>query len=234
MIPSLRLSTSLATSLTTSLAVSALGLLTASTLGLPAIAQSVSVSQPSAIEPPAVEPPAVEQNDPALTLPAPEPLVQPDETAEVTHYADAAIALDYPATWKIQVADGKITIGNVPETAENEIETQIFQIASPPGPVVSANIDSFIAEGSAVGRYRTVTLDGQEALVMWLSDRPNELPSAIATFIGYGNQTVLLFSRYSPTNEGAEAEILRLHSSFTNLAFTPPATATPPSSEVSQ
>ncbi len=216
MISSLRLSTSLA--------VSALVLLAASILDLPAIAQSVSVSQP----------PVVEQRNPALTLPAPEPLVQPDETAEVTHYSDEAIALAYPAAWKIQVVDGTVTIDNVPETAEDAIETQIFQIASPPGPVVNANIDSFITEGSAVGRYRTVQLDGQDALVMWLSDRPNELPSAIATFIGYGNQTVLLFSRYSPTNEGAEAEILRLHSSFTNLAVTPPATATPPSPEVPQ
>lgn len=214
MISSLRLSTSLA--------VSALVLLTASTLDLPAIAQSVSVSQP----------PAVEQSNPPLTLPAPEPLVQPDETAEVTRYADAAIALDYPAAWKIQVVDGTVTIANVPETAENAIETQIFQIASPPGPVVNANIDSFIGEGSAVGRYRTVTLDGQDALVMWLSDRPNELPSAIATFIGYGNQTILLFSRYSPTNEGAEADILRLHSSFTNLALTPTAAEALPSPEV--
>ncbi len=216
MISSLRLSTSLA--------VSALVLLAASILDLPAIAQSISVSQP----------PAVEQRNPALTLPAPEPLVQQDETAEVTHYSDEAIALDYPAAWKIQVVDGTVTIDNVPETAEDAVETQIFQIASPPGPVVNANIDSFVAEGSAVGRYRTVTLDGQDALVMWLSNRPNELPSAIATFIGYGNQTVLLFSRYSPTNEGAEAEILRLHSSFTNLAVTPPATATPPSPEIPQ
>ena len=208
----------------TSLAMSALVLLAVSTFELPAIAQSVSVSQP----------PAAEPSSPALTLPAPEPLVQPDETAEVTHYSDEAIALDYPVAWKIQVIDGTVTIDNVPETTEDAVETQIFQIASPPGPVVNANIDSFVAEGSAVGRYRTVTLDGQDALVMWLSNRPNDLPSAIATFIGYGNQTVLLFSRYSPTNEGAEAEILRLHSSFTNLAVSPSATAAPPSPDVPQ
>lgn len=190
-------------------------------LGLPVIAQSNPVEE---FMP---EPQALAENKPALVLPLPEPLVQPDETAEVARYVDEAIAVDYPAAWKIQVVDGTITIENVSETAENAITTQIFQIASPPGPVVNANIDSFIAEGSAVGRYRTVTLDGQNALVMWLSDRPNELPSAIATFIGYGNQTILLFSRYSPTNEGAEADILRLHSSFTNLVVMPPISEVP-------
>ena len=94
----------------------------------------------------------------------------------------------------------------------------MFRVAAPPGPLVDANIDSFIEEGAAVSRYRSVDIDDRSALVIWLAERPNELTAAIATFVGYDDETVFLFSRYSPDNEGAEAEILAMHASLTNLA----------------
>ena len=95
--------------------------------------------------------------------------------------------------------------------------TQVFRVASPPGPLVDANIDSFIEEGAAVRRYSSVTIDDQSALVMWLADRPSGLGSAIATFIGYGDETIFLFSQYSPESERAEDRILQMHSYFSNL-----------------
>ncbi|NJM97651.1 MAG: hypothetical protein HC800_11265 [Phormidesmis sp. RL_2_1] len=146
------------------------------------------------------------------------PLGQSDESTEVTRYADDSMSVDYPATWEIQVGNSDVTITHTAASALDVVETKIFRIDSPPGAVVNANIDSFIEEGAAVGPYRTVTIDGQDALMMWLFDRPNELPAAIATFIGYGNETILLFSRYAPTAANVEADILRLHESFKNLA----------------
>lgn len=169
---------------------------------------------------------AIAQSDPSSpaqipTLPTtPTPLVAPDDTAETAQYSDQAMSVDYPVDWQVEVIDNGITISSVPETDADLVATQIVRIAAPPGPVVNANIDSFIEEGAAVSRYRTVEIDGQSALVMWLSDRPEDLSRAIATFIGYGDETVLLFSRYAPTNPMAEADILRLHTSFTKLAAT--------------
>lgn len=155
------------------------------------------------------------------TLPAaPTSLVEPDDTAETAQYSDQTMSVDYPTDWQVEVIDNGIAIASVPETDADRVATQIVRIAAPPGSVVNANIDSFIEEGSAVGRYRTVEIDGQSALVMWLAERPGDLSRAIATFIGYGDETVLLFSRYASENPMAEAEILRLHSSFTKLAAT--------------
>ena len=173
-------------------------------IALPAIAQSIP-------QPPAQTPP----------LPAtPTPLIEADDTAETAQYSDAVMSVDYPVTWQVSVIDNGVLISSVPETAADLVATEIVRIAAPPGPVVNANIDSFIEEGAAVSRYRTVEIDGQSALVMWLAERPEALSQAIATFIGYEDETVLLFSRYAPTNPAAEADILRLHTSFTKLAAT--------------
>ena len=154
-------------------------------------------------------------------LPAtPTPLMESEDTAETAQYSDETMSVDYPTTWQVSVIENGVTLANVPETADGLIASQIVRIAAPPGPVVNANIDSFIEEGAAVSRYRTVEIDGRSALVMWLAQRPEPLSQAIATFIGYGDETVLLFSRYAPTNLAAEADILRLHGSFTHLAAT--------------
>ncbi|MGC1305588.1 MAG: hypothetical protein WA885_00050 [Phormidesmis sp.] len=164
-------------------------------------------------------------------LPAPTPLVAPAADESLANYSDATLSLDYPTDWTVAMTDTGITLTNAiadePSTDTTLIDTMVVRMAAPPGPVVNANIDSFIEEGSAVGRYRTVTIDGQEALVIWISERPNELPAAIATFIGYGDETIFLFSRYSPDNEGAEDDILRVHTSFTNLASVPSEEAIP-------
>ncbi len=142
-----------------------------------------------------------------------------EETAETANYSDGEISIDYPVTWKVEVDEaGDVAIANIPAMPTDAVETQIFHVASPPGPLVDANIDSFIEEGSAVSRYRSVTIDDQSALVIWLSERPDDLSNAIATFIDYGDNTIMLFSRYDAENVAAEDSILRLHSSFTNLA----------------
>lgn len=165
---------------------------------------------------------ALPTESPAAPVPA--PAANPDSLdAEIANYSDEAISIDYPATWQIEVEDDSLKITNLPETEADLVATQIFQIDAPPGPLVNANIDSFLEEGSTVGRYRTITVDGQSALVMWLSDRPDTLSQAIATFVGYGDKTVFLFSRYADTNSAAESEILRLHTSFSNLAVQSPA-----------
>ena len=147
-----------------------------------------------------------------------EPLVSPAAEGSTTTYADEGMSLDFPASWQVEMIENGLMIANVTTVESELVATQVVRMAAPPGPVVNANIDSFIEEGSAVGRYRTVEIDGQEALVMWLSERPDELTGAIATFIGYGDETILIFSRYSPDNETAEADILRLHTSFANLS----------------
>ncbi|MEM9945426.1 MAG: hypothetical protein AAF810_05110 [Cyanobacteria bacterium P01_D01_bin.36] len=176
----------------------------------PAIAQAVDVL------------PAGELND----EPDDEPTEQADdstaETAdyETANYSDGKLSIDYPATWEVEVNEaGEIAIANIAQTPVDLVETTLYRVDAPPGPLVDANIDSFIAEGSAVSRYRSVTIDEQSALVMWLADRPGQLSSAIATFIGYGDETILLFSSYSPENATAEATILNLHGSFSNLAL---------------
>lgn len=141
------------------------------------------------------------------------------EAAETATYTDGKVSLDYPATWQVEVdAAGELGIANVPETPLGLVETRLYRVDAPPGPLVDANIDSFIEEGAAVSRYRSVTIDDQSALVIWLADRPGDLSAAIATFIGYGDETVFLFSRYSPDNINAEENILQLHGSFLNLA----------------
>ena len=147
-----------------------------------------------------------------------EPLVQPAPAGTTTNYSDDAMSIDFPADWKVDVSADGLMITNVTTDENNLVATQVNRIAATPGAVVNANIDSFIKEGAAVGRYRAVTIDGQSALVIWLSDRPDPLSKAIATFIGYGNETVLLFSRYSPDNATAEEDVLRLHSSYRNLS----------------
>ncbi len=178
------------------------------TFSVPAIAQTLTLP---------TESPALPAESPDIS--APEPANELDNLdAAIANYSDEAISIDYPATWQIAVEDDSLTITNLPDTETNLVATQVFQIDAPPGPLVNANIDSFLEEGSTVGRYRTITVDGQSALVMWLADRPDPLNRAIATFIGYGDETVFLFSRYSDTNDAAEAEILRLHTSFSNLA----------------
>jgi len=174
-------------------------------------------------------------------LPQPAPLVLPGESEIPTaNYSDANMSVDYPSTWQVAVdADNMVSIQNDAEAPQ--AITQVFRVAAPPGPLVDANIDSFVEEGATVRRYSSVTIDDQDALVIWLSDRPDELSSAIATFIGYGSETVFLFSRYSPDADSPDADspdadseqtvtvdpdlegnfedsLLRLHSSFQNLA----------------
>ena len=138
--------------------------------------------------------------------------------ASIANYTDAKLSVDYPATWQLKQLDDGIIISSVTTTPAELVATQIVRMAAPPGAVVNANLESFTEEGSAVARYSRATIDGQDALVMWLSDRPDELGSAIATFIGYEDETVLLFSRYAPENTTAEEDILQIHTSFTDPA----------------
>ena len=160
-------------------------------------------------------------------MPAPEPLVSPEASAaaNTVTYADESMSVDYPVDWQVELKDdGSVAIVNVPEADADLVDTQIFRMAAAPGAVVNANLDSFRAEGSAVSRYSTVTVDGQDALTVWLSERPDDLGQAIATFIGYGEaETIFLFSRYSEANPAAEEDILLMHSSFANLATLPTA-----------
>jgi len=140
------------------------------------------------------------------------------ETVETVNYSDGKVSLDYPATWQLEVNEsGEVGIVNLPETPLGLVETRLYRVEAPPDPLVNANIDSFIDEGADVSRYRSVTVDEQSALVIWVAERPGELSSAIATFIGYGDETIFLFSRYSPENSDAEASILSIHGSFMNL-----------------
>lgn len=152
-------------------------------------------------------------------LPAMETLVQPAAASDVISYSDRAMSVTLPKDWAVETIENGIVITNVTTVPTELVATQIVSVDAPPGAVVNANIDSFMEEGSAVGRYRTVTIDGQSALVMWLSNRPDELSEAIATFIGYGDKTMLLFSRYAPENATAEETVLQIHTSFANLAI---------------
>lgn len=196
----------------------------------------IMLLSPSALAAASTEPTAPAAESP-VDFPEPEPLFGPVDggadssgqgsdidsgvaAIETANYSDGEISIDYPVTWEVEVDEtGDVAIANIPATPADAVETQIFRVASPPGPLVDANIDSFIEEGSAVSRYRSVTIDDQSALVIWLSERPDDLTNAIATFIDYGDNTIMLFSRYDPENATAENSILRLHSSFTNLAM---------------
>ena len=193
---------------------------------LPSSEENIQPANP--LELPAEVPAEVEEV-PAETLeslPAPgssieSPLVESSEdSVDTVNYADEEISVDYPAAWQLETLEDGILISSAATTPTELIATQIVRMAAPPGAVVNANIESFTAEGSAVARYSRATIDGQDALVMWLSDRPNEdsLESAIATFIGYEDETVFLFSRYASENTAAEASILQLHNSFTDPA----------------
>ena len=184
----------------------------------PGLPEPGSSEPSSAVEP--VDPePANQEFSPEPPSPeSSEPLVQPGVAGETTNYSDSAMSIDFPADWKVDVSADSLMITNVTTDENNLVATQVNQIAAPPGAVVNANIDSFVKEGAAVSRYRAVTIDGQSALVIWLSDRPDTLSKAIATFIGYGNETVLLFSRYSPDNTTAEDAVLRMHISYHNLS----------------
>ena len=146
-------------------------------------------------------------------------LVEPAAASDITRYSNNMMAVSLPKGWTVEEIDNGVMVSNVTTVPSELVATQIVSIAAPPGAVVNANIDSFMEEGATVGRYRTTTIDNQSALVMWLAERPDDLSSAIATFVGYGSQTVLLFSRYAPENEIAEEKILQMHVSFANLAI---------------
>ncbi|MFK8182204.1 MAG: hypothetical protein AB8B99_02435 [Phormidesmis sp.] len=163
--------------------------------------------------------------------PETETLVQPAAASDIIRYSDQTMSVSFPKEWEISEIENGVMVSNVTTIPAELVATQIVSIDAPPGAVVNANIDSFVEEGAAVGRYRTVTIDGQSALVMWLSNRPDELSEAIATFIGYGNQTILLFSRYAPENATAEERILQMHTSFANLAIQTAAVEMPESAE---
>ncbi len=146
-----------------------------------------------------------------------EVLVSPAAEGTTTNYSDEAMSIDFPADWQVETIENGVMIANVTTDEAALVATQVVRIAASPGPVVDANIDSFIEEGAAVGRYKTATIDDRSSLVIWLSERPGTLSSAIATFIDYGDETILLFSRYAPDNDAAEENILRLHTSFASL-----------------
>ncbi|MEO1393472.1 MAG: hypothetical protein AAFV90_11230 [Cyanobacteria bacterium J06634_5] len=151
-------------------------------------------------------------------IPEPAPLVTPANPDDLTTYSEDGLSIDFPLDWTTEVAGESVMIANVTTVETELVATQVVRMAAPPGAVVQANIDSFIEEGSTVGRYQSTTIDDQDALMIWLSERPDDaLTSAIATFVGYGDETILLFSRYAPTNETAEDDILRIHTSVRNL-----------------
>ena len=159
-----------------------------------------------------------------------EPSNRTSASIDTATYTDDEISVEYPATWQLKKLDDGIAISSVATTPAELIATQIVRMAAPPGAVVNANIESFTKEGSAVARYSRATIDGQDAFIIWLSDRPDELSSAIATFIGYEDETVLLFSRYAPENIAAEESILAIHTSFTDPAAPAAAAAPAPDS----
>lgn len=147
------------------------------------------------------------------------PLGDPNAPAvDTVNYTDEEISVDYPATWQLERLEEGVMISNVTTAPDELIATQIVRIPAPPGAVVNANLESFDKEGSEIARYTRATVNGADALVLWLTDRPDEFGRAIATFIGYEDETVLMFSRYSADNATAEADILRLHGSFKDPA----------------
>lgn len=180
--------------------------------------ESMAFSQTPIPVEPAMELPAPAANPPEL--PAPQGLPTAD-VVPTTQYSDATMSLDYPSTWQVEVdAGGMVSIQTAADAPQ--AVTQVFRVATPPGPLVDANIDSFVEEGAAVNRYSSVTIDDRDALVIWLSDRPDELSNAIATFIGYGDETVFLFSRFTANTAESEQpsledSLLRMHSSFSNV-----------------
>ncbi|WP_038015600.1 hypothetical protein [Synechococcus sp. PCC 7335] len=131
------------------------------------------------------------------------------------NYSDDQMSIDYPVSWQIMVNQaGNVQILDGTKGSADQVVTEIFVVDSPPGVLIDANIDSFITEGSAVGPYGQVTIDDRQAFTIWLADRPMALSRAIATFIGYEDQTVLLFSSFTPENEAVEEQLLELHNSF--------------------
>lgn len=149
----------------------------------------------------------------------------PGEPADVpdalptANYSDGQVSIDYPVSWQISVElDGTVQILDGTKGSADEVITEIFVVDSSPGVLINANIDSFIEEGAAVGPYGQVTIDDQQAFTIWLADRPQTLSRAIATFIGYEDQTVLLFSSFRPENEIVEDRLIDLHSSFQKVA----------------
>lgn len=186
----------------------------ANPLPTPGSSAPPSPSEPLEIEP-ELETPAEFEADPELET---EPLISPAAAGTTTNYSDEAMSIDFPADWEVETIENGVMIANVTTDEAALVATQVVRMSAPPGPVVDANIDSFIEEGAAVGRYKTATIDDRSSLVIWLSERPGTLSSAIATFIDYGDETILLFSRYAPDNDTAEDNILRLHTSFANLA----------------
>ncbi|MGB3788970.1 MAG: hypothetical protein WA949_13245 [Phormidesmis sp.] len=159
--------------------------------------------------------------------------------AAKANYSDGELSIDYPVSWQIVTdQNGNLQILDGTKGSPDNVVTEIFVVDSPPGVLINANIDSFISEGSAVGPYGQVTIDDQRAFTIWLADRPRTLSRAIATFIGYGDQTVMLFSSFTPENEAVEGSLLELHSSFkkvtdadTELESTEPDGTEPDSTE---
>ncbi len=132
------------------------------------------------------------------------------------------MSIDYPVNWQIAVSpDGNVQILDGTQGSADEVVTEVFVVDSPPGALINANIDSFIEEGAAVGPYGQVTIDEQRAFTILLADRPQTLSRAIATFIDYEDQTVFLFSSFTPENEAVEDRLLALHGSFQKLAAEP-------------
>ncbi|MEM8503109.1 MAG: hypothetical protein AAF716_08155 [Cyanobacteria bacterium P01_D01_bin.1] len=189
--------------------------------GLPSFVQPTQIAQTSdrLIDAPPVDdaPLAPSSSDSSSSEPA-APADVPD-VLPTANYSDGRVSIDYPISWLISVEpDGTVQILDGTKGSADEVITEIFVIDSPPGVLINANIDSFIEEGAAVGPYGQVTIDDQQAFTIWLADRPRTLSRAIATFIGYEDQTVLLFSSFRPENEIVEDRLIDLHSSFQKVA----------------
>lgn len=142
--------------------------------------------------------------------------------------------LQLPPDWTMTAAtnDQPITITNYPQDQASDapqpgdLQTQIYILPMPPDQVIPNVLAEFKARNYSVTNFRPLPIDGATALRLFVVDTPETFPNAMYTYIGYGNETAVIVSRYVEIPPATVGLLEAVHGSFSRLTATleqPPA-----------
>ncbi len=150
------------------------------------------------------------------------PSENPAATDYETYVEPGQFSVEYPAGWQVDRTDNQsVQITSYSPSSDKtltqteDIKIQIWLIPEDPAAIVDSALSDISQGGPTLRNYTAATVDGQPALMLWLTGEPLEFPNAIHTYVGYGNQeTAVIFSSYTASNPDAEVVIDRINASF--------------------
>lgn len=155
----------------------------------------------------------------------PEPTTLDTADAWQSYTLPQAFALTIPNDWITDATETERSAvftnydpGSRPEAGApqpEDIKTAVVRVEENPDTFVSRELASIIDNGYQVRRYRTVTVNNQTALRLWIGDLPLDYPRQMITFIGYGQYgTAMIVTYYDTPTADAEPMIEQVHNSF--------------------